>query len=549
MKKESFLKKNKKILTYFFTIFMIFGSFLAGTIGVLYTLESKDYLARIEMDERVNLKLQLALTSKSLDTIISDLLFLSKQNELLYLINLNENKYKKWISDEYFELVRRKKIYDQIRYLDETGMEIVRVNFNDGAPLAVERGDLQFKGSRYYFRDTFALGPNEIFVSPLDLNIENGEIEIPLKPMIRFGIPVFDRSKQIRGIILLNYLADTLLGSIKDAAKLSLGSPMLINPSGYWLLSPDKEDEWGFMMKNRQNKKFSEKFPVEWDKILTSENYQINGQNGLFTSTTIYPLRQSLKGVTSSSGYSIAVGESENEIKADEYFWKLVSHIPKKDLNSRMKSLLLKLFFMAVLLFLVAAVPSWIIAKAIVRRKLHQIELYRSANYDQLTDLANRSMFMDRSNELLKQSRRYEQKFAMFFIDLDGFKSVNDSLGHDAGDQLLIKVAKRLKKCVRDSDIVARLGGDEFTVILNMITSLDDAKSGAQKIIENLSMPFSIKGHQTQISASIGVSIYPDNGDDIELLMKKADSAMYLAKKEGKNDYRLSPCDKAGGIE
>jgi diguanylate cyclase (GGDEF)-like protein len=531
---------NKKIFSYFFIIFLIFGSFLAGTIGVLYNLESREYLKRIKLEEQVNLKLQHALILNKLDTIVSDLLFLSKQNELLRLINFNETDYTKWISNEYLELSRRKKVYDQIRYLDKTGMEIVRVNYNNGNPKIVKKNDLQFKGNRYYFKDTLALGHNEIFVSPLDLNIEKGQIEKPLKSMIRFGIPIFDHKKQKSGVILFNYLGGEMLASINETASLSPGNVMLINGDGFWLLSPDKEDEWGFMIESRRGKNFSIKYPAIWTQILSSENSQIDNIDGLFTCATIFPLKKSIEEVKSSSGSSFVIGESQKNINANEYFWKLVTHIPEKELNSGMKSLSTKLFFMATLLFLLASIPSWIIAKAIVRRKLHQIELYHSANYDKLTNLPNRSMFMDRLNQVLKQSKRYERKFALLFIDLDGFKAVNDTLGHDAGDELLIEVAKRLQTCVRDSDTVARLGGDEFTVIFSMINSLTDAGLGAQKIIENLSAPFNIKDQDTKIGASIGVSVYPDNGDDVELLLKKSDSAMYLAKKEGKNTYRLS---------
>jgi diguanylate cyclase (GGDEF)-like protein len=149
-------------------------------------------------------------------------------------------------------------------------------------------------------------------------------------------------------------------------------------------------------------------------------------------------------------------------------------------------------------------------------------------------------LFFDRLNQTLKQSKRYERKFALLFIDLDGFKSVNDTLGHDAGDELLIKVSERLLVSVRESDTVARLGGDEFTVILSTITTPDNAGMVARILIEKLSVPFAVKGHDTRIGASIGISVYPENGTDEEVLLKKADDAMYLAKKEGKNDYRLS---------
>jgi len=528
---------NKNILHYFFIIFLLFGSVLAGIIGVLYNLESKDYLKRLELEEQVNLKLQLKLITNNFEVIISDLLFLSKQNELQHMINDTEQKYRTWISNEYLELCRIKRIYDQIRYLDETGMEIVRVNFNNGEPKIVTQSGLQFKGNRYYFKDTFALGANEIFVSPLDLNIEKGEIETPLKPMIRFGVPILDDKDKKRGVIILNYLGGKLIESLKEVATLSLGNIMLVNSDAYWLCSPVEDDEWGFMLKKRHDRKFSISFPEAWNEISFSDSCQIYNKNGLFTSATVYPLREGLK---SSSGSTTALGDSKKNLEPKEYYWKIISHIPTQDLNQGTRSLLVKLFLTAILLFLLASIPSWIIARAVVRRKLHQMELYRSANYDKLTDLPNRSLFYDRLTQILKQSKRYDRKFALMFIDLDGFKSVNDTLGHDAGDELLIETAKRLLDCVRDSDTVARMGGDEFTIILQSISTSENSETVAQKIIQVLSTPLKIKGHDTRIGASIGLSIYPDNGDDMETLMKKADEAMYQAKKNGKNDYRLS---------
>jgi len=129
--------------------------------------------------------------------------------------------------------------------------------------------------------------------------------------------------------------------------------------------------------------------------------------------------------------------------------------------------------------------------------------------------------------------------FFFIFIDLDGFKAVNDTLGHDAGDELLIKVAQRLVECVRVSDTVVRLGGDEFTVIPSTVTSPDNAETVAGKIIASLFEPFTVNGQEARIGASIGISLYPEHGDDTDMLLKKADAAMYQAKKQGKNDYLL----------
>ena len=219
----------------------------------------------------------------------------------------------------------------------------------------------------------------------------------------------------------------------------------------------------------------------------------------------------------------------------------MVSYVPNKTLQAGTKRLQTKLLLLIFTLLLLVGISSWIIARDMVRRKSYQMALYHSANFDKLTELPNRALFLDRLDQNLKQSERYQRKFALLFVDLDGFKSVNDTLGHDAGDALLIKTAERLHDCVREADTVARIGGDEFTVILSTIASVDDARTVAKKIIAALSKPFSIGDQKAQIGASIGISVFPENGTDTETLLKRADDAMYTAKKSGKNDYRLCP--------
>jgi diguanylate cyclase (GGDEF)-like protein len=529
--------EKKDFLRYFFVIFFCIGTILLGTIGFLYNLESKDYLKRVEIEEEVNLKQQIRLIKSNFESIVSDLRFLSKENELIRMIDYNETKYRSWISNEYLELIKKKSFYDQIRYLDEKGMELVRVNYKNGKPVVVKNDKLQFKGDRYYFKDTFALGQNKIYVSPLDLNVEKGEIEKPLKPMIRFGIPVSDKFNKKRGVIIINYLGSKLIDTIKEISQLSLGDIMFINSDGYWLHSPKKEDLWGFMIKERYDRKFQLKFPEEWNHITKSDFSQIYNDKGLFTSATIYPLNESFK---SSTGSTLPYGDSVEKLKSSQYYWKLVSHVSNKNLRLGTRGLFVKLLILAGFLFIIGAVPAWIIAKSIVRRKLFQLELHHSANYDKLTDLPNRSLFHERLGQAVQQSSRYNRKFALMFIDLDGFKSVNDNLGHDVGDQVLIQTAERLLQCIRNSDTVARIGGDEFVIILNSISENKNIESIAKKIISSLSKPFNTINSEASIGSSIGISTYPEDGEDVETLLKKADEAMYMVKNSGKNSYKFS---------
>ena len=159
-----------------------------------------------------------------------------------------------------------------------------------------------------------------------------------------------------------------------------------------------------------------------------------------------------------------------------------------------------------------------------------EYQLFKMAHYDILTGLANRSLFVNRLEHAISMSLRYKTMFALLYIDLDGFKTVNDQYGHKAGDLLLIETAKRLNCCVRQSDTTARMGGDEFTVILSRINGEGDALSVAQKIAEEISKPFVIFDRECCVTASIGIGIFPNDAADAATLMKKADMDMYRKK-------------------
>lgn len=159
------------------------------------------------------------------------------------------------------------------------------------------------------------------------------------------------------------------------------------------------------------------------------------------------------------------------------------------------------------------------------------------AYYDGLTGLPNRHLFLDRLNMSLSHARRDRHMLAVIFIDLDQFKQINDSLGHKAGDEVLAGVAERMKDCLREGDTLARLGGDEFTAILPVITHPDAASNVARKFLECYAKPLSIDGQELRVTASIGISIFPDDGEDADSLLNRADIAMYRIKGTGRNGF------------
>ncbi|MGY3076625.1 diguanylate cyclase (GGDEF)-like protein [Bradyrhizobium sp. LM6.10] len=161
------------------------------------------------------------------------------------------------------------------------------------------------------------------------------------------------------------------------------------------------------------------------------------------------------------------------------------------------------------------------------------------ASHDSLTDLPNRETFNGLLREAIDAAQRHDHRFAVLFIDLDRFKVINDSLGHEAGDLLLLEVANRLRGALRASDVVARLGGDEFVVILDQCGEIDDVQRIATGLLKALAEPMELAGHECHTTASIGIAMYPANGADVQTLTKNADMAMYLAKEDGKNGHRF----------
>ncbi len=177
--------------------------------------------------------------------------------------------------------------------------------------------------------------------------------------------------------------------------------------------------------------------------------------------------------------------------------------------------------------------------RELTQRKQAEEKLARHAYYDNLTDLPNRRLFQSHLKQALTLARRNQRRLAVLFVDLDHFKTINDSWGHAVGDRLLQSAAKWLKSCLRASDVVARLGGDEFIILLPEIAQAEDATTVAEKLLSALRKPVRIEGREIFTSASIGISLYPDDGAEAEILMKNADQAMYCVKQDGRNNHRL----------
>ncbi|MGR3175672.1 MAG: PAS domain S-box protein [Candidatus Scalindua sp.] len=355
---------------------------LASVIAMLfYYLEAKNAKEErfiFETSEVNYVKLQMQTIINDFKMIKSDLAILTSHHEMHKHHEGGEPHRKKALAEEFLLFCDKKGIYDQVRLLDEKGKEIVRVNYNSGNPYIVPEDQLQFKGDRYYFKDTFKLDEEEMFVSPFDLNIEGGRIEKPLKPMLRFGTTVFDRYGQKRGIVVLNYLGENLINTLKLVSVSAPGHIMLLNSDGYWLRGAKPEDEWGFMFEDRKNVNFGNDFPNAWQLIAVGESGHFYNKNGLFTFMTVYLF---LEGWKSTSGSGSTFEESVKDLQAKEYTWKIVSHVVQDVLSVRLGSFTTILFSIYGAVIASIGCGSWFLANLSVRRMIAEEEVKGLAKF------------------------------------------------------------------------------------------------------------------------------------------------------------------------
>ncbi|MBN8463446.1 MAG: GGDEF domain-containing protein [Dechloromonas sp.] len=444
-----------------------------------------------------------------------------------------------------------RRIYDKLRWIDEKGMERVRVDFVHNQPVVVPAERLQDKAQRYFFIDTMRLAPGEIYVSPLDLNVDRGRVETPLKPTLRLGMPVSDRAGRPRGIVLVNYFGRHLLDKFADVTEAKEGGVRvsLLNRDGYWLIAPQAGDEWGFMLGRKEH--FGTRFPEAWTRISAGEHGQFEDDDGLWSFNTVRPLTM---GMVSGAGAPVAGSGASAPIGAGQYVWKVVSRIPP-DLLMRAGNRSLGGWILITLLFMGALLAgAFVLARANQRRdamaetlrglnrrleervRQRTEELLQQAIRDPLTGLFNRRYLDETLPREVHRALREEEPLAVVMIDLDHFKRFNDRWGHEAGDIVLLGVAEALLDGLRASDIACRYGGEELLVVMPGADADEAVRRIAAIAARARTVGARVMGREIEaITFSAGVATVPENGDSAEVLVRAADRALYMAKETGRD--------------
>ncbi|WP_061034556.1 MULTISPECIES: diguanylate cyclase domain-containing protein [Vibrio] len=423
---------------------------------------------------------------------------------------------------------QRKEVYDQLRYLDLEGNEVVRINFNDGHSQVVPTEQLQNKSHRYYFNKALQLGCRKIYVSPLDLNVEHGQIEVPLKPMIRLATPVFDEKGQKRGIVVVNYLAKYLMEGMA-LFNLDMGTNyMLLNKDGYFLFNKQhRNSEFAFMYNQRSDETIYSAFPELAEKIRNMSTGQIETDKGIMTI-------ESVGAVDRINPYCFQdYHVSENSSTA----WKLVSYVDFSERKDIVSSQYERKWLMQVGVVL-SIILAYFIARFQLRAFADNQRIHYLAHHDSLTGLVNRGAFQNQATNTLDQNSKAGKMVCLIYLDLDGFKFINDEYGHSAGDKTLIHVASVMHRVFGSKALLARLGGDEFAILLSSQEHMQNPEHYAASLIQLIQDPIEVlPGTFHQVTTSIGGCYTKGQDCTLDELMHQADMAMYEAKKSGKNRY------------
>jgi hemerythrin-like metal-binding protein len=445
----------------FLSSLIIFIFLIAGSIA--YRIQAQFDKKEELIQNQGAVELVAKFAEHDFDTIIADLLFLAIDDTVSNFLqrenNTNPIEQIEHVKNQFINLASTRRLYDQIRLLDPSGHEVIRVNYENGSAKALSPGQLQNKSNRYYFSSSAKLAMGEVYISPTDLNIENGKIEIPHKPMIRFGTPLYDTSGEFRGVIILNYLAKVLIDQFKKQMELAPGTGFLVNGGGYFLSSPVAADEWAFMLGGNAN--FNQKFPEAWQSIKEFDAGIIDTSEGRFTYSTTHP-------------YTHAPNASEESRQRRD--WKIITaSYPRTGNFSLIFSDMLK-FYPLALLLPVCILIAWYFSRESVGKLMAEKKLVLT-NLSLEKEVDNRTANLKAAMEEAKQANQHKSDF-LASMSHELRTPLNAVLGFAQMLQLNPKTPLTPSQSVHVNCIVE--GGEHLLELVNDI--LDLAKIEADQV-------------------------------------------------------------------
>lgn len=428
------------------------------------------------------------------------------------VLNNPSQSNKKWMQDTMLKTSETVGLYQQMRILDTTGHEIIRIDkIYEEHAFIVEDDLLQDKSDRYYVKDTLNLTSGSLYMSPFDLNIENGIIEVPYNPVIRLGKKILDSDGKLIGLSIYNLLGQELLDIIDEKKIHDEDIIYLINSDGYYIYHDDIDKTFAFMFDNKKEVGFFSDYEKIWNGLQEGETlFKNDGER-------FYSMKFNLLN---------NIGESN----ANNTFY-MIMRVPEEAIVAMDDDLRMSLLVALILLVVFMSILGWELGKQITHNRQYKSRLIDIAMKDELTGLYNRRMVYDRLIEEMALAKRHHLSLVVVFIDVNSLKAVNDNYGHIMGDKMIISAGESLVHSVREYDIVSRLGGDEFLVLL-----IDCTEDDVIDIMKRASDKFKICGLNAvdeEWSLSYGISTL-EKGDTPDILVSRADKKMY----ENKSNYK-----------
>lgn len=643
---------GKNIYRPLLLIYLPYLVVLSIAFVIFFSLERSHYYRLIQNNEHLQIDLVQKSLVRDFENTLPDIEVIANERHVQQFVQDFDKDRRQQVEQEFASFARKKRLYRTIRFIDVDGMESVRVDYLDGRAVISPLSALQDMSQKYYYQEGIKLGQSELYISPIDLEMKNDKVTSPGIPIIRFAMCVYDSQQRKKGIIVLNYDANKMLRHFDEMLAGSYGHISLVNQDGFWIRSPKKEHEWAFMFNHDLS--FRRSHPNEWEIIRKQEKGQIGNSDGLFTFTSVYPIR-------------LIGGYSENEVDDQHighhhidplsYTWKIISDVPVKVINQKTRQHMfgpagVTWFALAVFgLFtsrylarnylerkslrnqielhsqvyksstdgviitdteqriidvnqaflgicgysfdeIVGNKPSmfsagsndaelylemwrdlqnkghwegeiynrhkdgsvyieWLritaikdehgetanyiaLVSDITQKKSTEAQLLKHAHHDPLTGAHNRLSFDERLSHELLLAKRNQRKLALLYFDLNKFKPINDSHGHQAGDKVLKTVVNRVTENIRQTDTLARLGGDEFVVILAEIAEDEDAERIANSLNHIIQEPVRYGSTELHVDASFGIAIFPKDGNTDQELVSFADQQMYKNKLAGR---------------
>ncbi|QJB54987.1 diguanylate cyclase [Pseudodesulfovibrio sp. zrk46] len=507
----------KSLLT-FFLFFMVIGSIVCGGLHLLYSYYIKGFVGDLLVREERGVALRKSVIEDSLNSIGDDLEYLSSMDSTRQFISGQDGL--EAVEADLFAFSKAKGVYDQIRLFNAEGMELVRVNNDGGIPYIVPDNRLQSKKSRYYFRDTMDLDLGDVYVSPMDLNVENGQVEVPYKPVIRFGVSLFNKSGRPVGALILNYKADGLLGMLRKTGNVTEGQTMLLNNQGYWLLAPDAEDQWGFMFEGKKNLRFSVRHPAHWARIHASDSGQITTANEVYTFATIYPLHTRFR---TSFGSSSPDESRDGLFPANQYFWKLVSYVPDVRTQGYSSGMMFKIFIIGAGLFALSGTIAWILSLVWARRRKELGFAFEDEMSSPLTGMTGKNRFRDTLELVYSLAEKRGRSLAVISVTLENLLELADVHGDNAADELLDLVGDRLTEVFMDADMISRTAFAHFAILFAEVRSRKECVEDVERAKDIMRDEFILQTGEVTANVYFDLKMYPEDTLSLKELQRVAE--------------------------